>query len=366
MPRFRSIGQLRFQTLAARRLNISIIFVWVIAIALAIMPDVARCQDVNTAEQPQTTKDQSNERLAEIPDSPSANATINAKPAVSEPAAATANTITNPKSNAKRRYQHKKYNNLVYSRGEDYRLLCDVYKPDGKGPFPAVIAIHGGAWRHGSKFQMLRHAWKLASAGYVVIAINYRLSPEHKFPAQVYDCKQAVRWTRYKAEKLNVDPEKIAVFGYSAGGHLGAMLGTTDTEDGLEGGPIEQFKEYSSRVQCVVIGGAPCEFDWIKSDALVDWLGQSPGDAPELYKKAAPVSYVSSDDPPFIFFHGSKDMVVPPRSSRALYERLKKQQIDCRYHTIEGKGHFATFSDTTWLDDAIEFMDDKLARIHHE
>ena len=77
--------------------------------------------------------------------------------------------------------------------------------------------------------------WKLASAGYVVIAINYRLSPDNKFPAQIHDCKQAVRWTRYKADKLRVDPDRIAVFGYSAGGHLGAMLGTTDSNDGLEG-----------------------------------------------------------------------------------------------------------------------------------
>ena len=266
----------------------------------------------------------------------------------------------------RRRYSHKKYNNVVYSRGEDYRLLCDIYKPEGKGPFPAVIAIHGGAWRHGSKFQMLRHAWKLASAGYVVIAINYRLSPENKFPAQIHDCKQAVRWTRAKAQKLNVDPEKIAVFGYSAGGHLGAMLGTTDAQSGLEGEISKPFAEFSSRVQCVVIGGAPCEFGWIKSDALVDWLGHSPGDAPDLYRLAAPLTYVTKDDPPTIFFHGSKDIVVPPCSSKMLYDELKKNGVDCRYHTIEGKGHFATFSDTTWLDDAIAFMDEKLARTHHE
>lgn len=272
--------------------------------------------------------------------------------------------LTGHRDPAKRRYQHKKYNNVIYSRGKNFRLFCDVYKPDGDGPFPAVIAIHGGAWRHGSKFQMLRHAWKLVSAGYVVIAINYRLSPEHKFPAQVHDCKQAVRWVRYKAEKLNVDPDQIAVFGYSAGGHLAAMLGTTDCDDGLEGQVDEPFKAYSTRVQCVAIGGAPCEFEWIRSDSLRDWLGKSPQADPELYRQAAPLTYVTQDDPPFIIFHGSNDTVVPPESSKKLYQLLQQTGIEARYHVIQGKGHFATFSDTTWLDAAIEFMDEKLGRIH--
>ena len=99
----------------------------------------------------------------------------------------------------------------------------------------------------------------------------------------------------------------------------------------------DEFENISTAVQCVVIGGAPCEFEWIKSDALLGWLGKSPVEAPELYRKAAPTSYASAEDPPFIFFHGSKDMVVPPNSSKKLYDALKKCHVECRYHMIEAK-----------------------------
>ena len=265
-----------------------------------------------------------------------------------------------------RQYKYKKYSNVIFARGDDYRLLCDIYKPLGTGPFPAVLAIHGGAWQHGSKIKMLRHAWKLAGAGYVVVAINYRLAPDHQFPAQIHDCKHAVRWIRSQSEKLDIDPDQIAVFGYSAGGHLAAMLGTTEKKDNLEGEVERELQEYSSRVQCVVIGGAPCEFGWIKSRALVGWLGESPEENPQLYATAAPITYVSPEDPPFAIFHGSADDVVPPRSSRLFHDKLLAAGVDSRYESVVGKGHLATFTDTSWLNDAIEFMDEKLARKHYE
>ncbi len=265
-----------------------------------------------------------------------------------------------------RHYKYKKYSNVIFAKGDDYRLLCDIYMPVGKGPFPAVLAIHGGAWQHGSKVNMLRHAWKLAGSGYVVLAINYRLAPDHRFPAQIHDCKHAVRWIRSKSEKLNIDPNQIAVFGYSAGGHLAAMLGTTDENDKLEGEIEEGLQKYSSRVQCVVIGGAPCEFGWIKSRALVGWLGESPEENPQLYATAAPITHISPEDPPFAIFHGSADDVVPPESSKLFHDKLLAAGIDSRYESVVGKGHLATFTDTSWLDDAIEFMDEKLNRKHHE
>ena len=265
-----------------------------------------------------------------------------------------------------RKYEYKKFTNIIYSRGKDYTLLCDAYVPEGKGPFPAVLAIHGGAWRHGSKLQMLRHAWKMAGAGYVVVAINYRHAPKYKFPAQVHDSKAAVRWIRQKSEKLKVDTDRIAVFGYSAGGHLAAMLGTTDDGDDLEGNISSEQKDLSTRVHCVVVGGGPCEFDWIKSRALTDWLGDSKQENPDVYLKAAPLTYVTKDDPPFMFFHGGGDMVVPKNSSKKMHDRLTENGIFSAYHLVGEKGHFATFSDLTWMDDAIAFMDKTLERTHNE
>lgn len=265
-----------------------------------------------------------------------------------------------------RQYDYKKFPNVAYVREADYTLLCDIYQPLGEGPFPAVVAIHGGAWTHGSKLSMIRHAWKLARAGYVVVSINYRLAPEYKFPAQVHDCKRAVRWIRAKQEKLKIDPEQIAVFGYSAGGHLGAMLGATDDSDGLDGELSKEEKKFSARVQCVVVGGGPCEFSWIKSRALVHWIGDNPQNAPELYTRASPLHYVSNDDPPFIFFHGGGDGVVPVESAKKMHERLSEIGVASKFHTVGDKSHIATFSDTTWLDEAIAFMDEQLSRKHYE
>ena len=261
-----------------------------------------------------------------------------------------------------KRFEYTKRVGVIYDKGPNYRLACDIYQPVGDGPFPAVLAIHGGAWRHGSKLQMLRHAWELASQGYVVVAVNYRLAPNNKFPTQVHDCKSAVRWMRFKAEKLKIDPDRIAAFGYSAGAHLAAMLGTTDEKDGFEGEvKNEKLKPFSTRVQCVIAGGAPCEFDWIKSKSLVYWLGHSPQDKPEVYKQAAPLSYVSKDDPPFLFVHGSTDIVVPPNSSKKMHQHLKKTGVESHYVSIEGKGHITTFSDLSWMETAIKFMDEAMA-----
>ena len=259
-----------------------------------------------------------------------------------------------------RPYKYEKFTNIFYEKNEKYTLLCDIYQPIGDGPFPAVLAIHGGAWRHGSKLQMLRHAWKLAAAGYVVVAINYRHAPDYKFPAQVHDCKTAVRWMRYKQKKLKIDPDKIAVFGYSAGGHLAAMLGTTNPNDDLEGQVPELLKPYSSRVACVVAGGAPCDFSWIKSNAIKDFMGQGPEENPQLYRQAAPITYVTPDDAPCIFFHGTEDTVVPPSAAKKMYEQLKLAGVTTAFHDVENKGHIATFSDTSWLDTAIKFMDQQM------
>lgn len=266
----------------------------------------------------------------------------------------------------KHSYDYKKIPNVTYSKGDGYSLLCDIYQPEGDGPFPALLAVHGGAWTHGSKLNMFRHAWKFARAGYVVIAINYRHAPQYKFPAQVHDCKQAVRWIRSKQEKLKIDPDQVAVFGYSAGGHLGAMLGATDDKDGLEGPMHNEASKISTRVNCVVVGGGPCEFSWLKSRALVHWLGDSPQNDPEVYKQASPLTYVTPDDPPFIFFHGGGDGVVPIESAKKMHQSLEQSGIESKFHTVGMKGHLATFTDTGWLDDAIAFLDEKLKRTHHE
>ncbi|MEM7455815.1 MAG: alpha/beta hydrolase [Planctomycetota bacterium] len=264
-----------------------------------------------------------------------------------------------PDQAVRRLYRFEKNAGLVYKRGEDYRLTCDVYVPDGDGPYPAILAIHGGAWRSGSKFHLLRHSWRLARRGYVVVAINYRHAPDHPWPAQINDARTAVRWMRSNAQRFKIDPDRIGAYGYSAGGHMAALLGAAADESSLDGEEDEGLLEFSPAVQCVAAGGAPCEFSWFgeNSSALAYWLGGSKADVPENFRQATPLNYVDRSDPPFYFFHGKEDMVVPHSTSEKMHEALISAGVDSTYEMIEGKGHMASFSNLDHLNDAIVFFD---------
>lgn len=267
-----------------------------------------------------------------------------------------------PRRRTKDKLKFNKKGGVVYKKMDGYELKCDLYIPEGDGPFPAILAVHGGAWRQGSKFILLRHAWRMAQAGYVVVAINYRHAPEYPFPAQVHDCKHAVRWMRANADQFKIDPDRIGGYGYSAGGHLVSMLGTTDADDGLEGEIENGMEGIDTRIKCVAAGGAPCEFSWIKDDsrALNYWLGGTRKQKPAIFIAASPTTYVTADDPPFFFFHGASDLIVPVDTSRKMHQMLLKCQIHSQHFVAERKGHLGTFSDSASMDRAIEFFDSKL------
>ena len=121
------------------------------------------------------------------------------------------------------------------------------------------------------------------------------------------------------------------------------------------------MKPYSTRLQAVAIGGAPCEFSWVGSSTLKFFLGKSKNAAPELYERASPISYVDADDPPFYIFHGKKDAIVPVSSTLKMYEQLQNAGIRSVRKEVEGKGHFATFSDFDYLEETLDFFDQVLA-----
>ena len=116
--------------------------------------------------------------------------------------------------------------NVPYVTRADQPLQMNLYVPEADGPFPAVLLVHGGAWRMGNRWHMHSVAQTLASRGYVVAAVSYRFAPAHRFPAQLEDCADAVRFLRKNASKYKCDPARIGGFGYSAGGHLVSLLGT--------------------------------------------------------------------------------------------------------------------------------------------
>jgi len=263
-------------------------------------------------------------------------------------------------------YDFEKFGGVEYRKGEGYQLTLDVYVPEGEGPFPGILAVHGGAWRSGTKLNWFRHARKLARAGYVVVAINYRKAPTFQFPAQIHDCKAALRWMRLNCDKYKLDPDQIGGTGYSAGGHLVALLGTSDANDGLEGEVPDNEQGISTRLQAVAPGGAACEFSWIEDDAntLAYWLGSSRAANPEIYKQASPTTYITSDDPPFYFFHGANDWMVPESSPAAMHELLSRRSLSSQFERYEGYGHFGLFSYLDALDPVIDFFDSTLQRKH--
>jgi len=238
---------------------------------------------------------------------------------------------------------------VEYGRAGDRSLKLDVLLPKVKAdaPRPAVVWIHGGGWRGGNKRGGLgRLAPLVASGRYVGFSVGYRLSGEAQWPAQIHDCKAAIRWIRANAKKYNIDPKRIGVWGSSAGGHLVSMLGTSGGEPSLEG--KNGSADAVSSVTCVVDFCGPSDFlAFAEKNARIRGanspvgllLGGSIADNKEKAKAASPITYVSKDDPPFLIVHGTKDPVVPLDQAERLHAALKKAGVSSTLTKIEGGGH---------------------------
>ena len=230
----------------------------------------------------------------------------------------------------------------------------DLYVPDkADKPLPLMIWIHGGGWEGGSKEGAM--GLGMLAKGYAVASINYRLSQEAKYPAQIEDCKAAVRFLRANAKKYNLDPDHFGVFGASAGGHLVALLGTTAGVKELEGDGPNQ--DVSSAVQAVVDWFGPTDFlKWkeqfkeetdvkpgLDPDAADGLVGRLLGGAVQENKdkaeKANPIHYITKDAAPFLIMQGDKDPLVPVGQSRMLDEALKAAKVESTLVVIEGNGH---------------------------
>lgn len=250
---------------------------------------------------------------------------------------------------------------VVYKRTDQYELKCDVFVPEGDGPFPAILAVHGGGWRGGSKFHMSRHAWLMARSGYVVVAIDYRLAPEHPFPAQLEDCRDAVMWMKANAKRFKMDVRRLGAYGYSAGAHLVALTATTENDDPVE--LPDGTKLEDTRIKAVAVGGAPCEFSWVgDSNLLSFWLGGTRKSKPEAYFEASPIHFVSVDDPAFYFYHGQYDPIVPWSSGWSMHQRLCELGIESRFDTVKNGEHFFPFSRLEYMQRGIRFFNRHLNR----
>lgn len=235
---------------------------------------------------------------------------------------------------------------IVFTEGDGYQTAADLYRPDSDDVCPIVIIIHGGAWISGDKWQVADHAKQMARKGFVVMAINYRLSPKHKWPAHLDDCFAALSWMVKHATEWKADIERVGTWGYSAGAQLALLTALTSRTD-------------LPKVRAVVAGGAPCDLTFIPENtkALATVLGGTRAEVPQRYRDASPISFVSKNSPPVYFFHGDDDFLVPLSNSIRMHESLLAKGIETVHHTVIGKGHLIAFLDQQSRLEAIEFLE---------
>ena len=242
------------------------------------------------------------------------------------------------------------HRDLVYASVGGRDLLLDVYTPEKKPskPMPVVVFVHGGGWKNGSKDRIARPL-PILQHGYVLVSADYRLSGEAIFPAAIKDCKAAVRWVRANAATYRIDPDRLGVWGTSAGGHLVALLGTAWEVKEWDVAH-EENAAYSSKPAAVCNWFGPTDFlrmndfegriDHDSSDSPESrFVGGPIQDHPHKARKANPITYVTPDDPPMLLMHGEKDLSVPYNQSELLHAALQKAGVESTLYQVAGTGH---------------------------
>lgn len=240
-----------------------------------------------------------------------------------------------------------------YAGTDNPRQRLDLLVPKKRAsdkPLPVVAFIHGGGWRNGDKTGGRRRVASYVTSGqFVGVSIGYRLSGEATWPAQIHDCKAAIRWLKANADSLGIDPDRIGVWGSSAGGHLVAMLGTSGDVAGLEG-KLGSHTAVSSRVSCVVDEYGPTNFLTMNDfPSRIDHLSATSPESlliggqitehEDKVRHASPLTYVSKDDPPFLIIHGTDDPLVPYNQSKVLEAALQKAGVAVSLQAITAGQH---------------------------
>jgi acetyl esterase/lipase len=231
---------------------------------------------------------------------------------------------------------------IVYGQAGDETLKLNLALPAGAtGRLPAIVVIHGGAWRAGSRSQLDDLTWTLARAGFVAATVSYRFCPTHHFPAQVHDVQRAVRFLRANAERYHVDPDHIGAVGFSAGAHLAMLLGTLDPADGLD--EAADLARFSAKVQAVVSFFGPTDLELPATDEtrplLEDFIGGPLDSQRASYHAASPVTYVNAGDAPMLLFQGTDDPLVPSVHATRMADVLQQAGVAGRVELIVGAGH---------------------------
>ncbi len=271
------------------------------------------------------------------------------------------------------------FKDVDYVGDGDLKHLLDVYIPDGiTKPAKTVVYIHGGAWAKGSKDSPFGFCSELFKANYVIVSINYRLSQDSIFPAQIYDCKTAIRFIKTHAREYMIDTCNIGVTGTSAGGHLVALLGTSNGVKSLEGLHLGSTK-VSSNVHAVADFYGPTNF--LEMDGYIPAFCEDPQihsapksresnllgcwiqECPEKVAMANPITYIDGNEPPFSIHHGDADCTVSCHQSVLLQAALIANGQDSELTVYPGAGH-GGFVDETVKKNVLKFFNKALVNKH--
>ncbi len=257
---------------------------------------------------------------------------------------------------------------IVYAKPGGTELHLDFVRPAGEGPFPLVVLIHGGGWCMGTRKEFADAQTGLATGGFATASVQYRLTPKHKFPAQLDDVISAIQFLAANKQKYRIDPDRVGLLGGSAGGHLSLLAGFTPGEGYKVRaivnvcGPtdLRNFKSTEAG-DTVLKAGAKRD----SSGLLEDLLGTADRKA-DIYARASPITLVRKDVPPVLTLHGTQDDLVPISQAEGLHAALKKAGASERLIRIEGGGHdFAKWPkkerDSSLLA-AIAFLGEKLKK----
>ncbi len=250
--------------------------------------------------------------------------------------------------------------NIKYTTENGMDLMLDVFSPKNKQNTPCLIILHGGGWRSGDKTHHHEMAKILATRGYVVVTPSYRLSTHALYPAAMVDAKTVIRWTRANAKSLEINPEKIALAGFSAGGQMVALVGTTNDETLYD--KSETFKNISSKVASVIdIDGILVYIhpesgegdDSRNTSAATYYFGYTKTEKPELWNEASALNHVSAGDPPILFINSAQDRMHAGRED--FIKKLNVFGIYSEVHSFNAPHTFCMLDE--WFLPTIDLMD---------
>jgi acetyl esterase len=224
---------------------------------------------------------------------------------------------------------------IEYARKGDESLTLDASVPEGPGPFPTVIIVHGGGFTAGDKGTYVKPLFPLlTNAGFTWFTINYRLAPQYHFPAPVEDVEDAVRWVKKHAREYKVDPKRVALLGESAGGHLVSYVGTTSARDLGLAAVVPFYAPHDLLARAEEQGKV--------NQNISGFLGIGPElnvPAMKMLESASPYSHAQKGMPPFLLIHGTKDAAVAYSQSVRMQQKLKGLGVTCDLYTVEGAPH---------------------------